>query len=215
MGSGGLAPTAIALAERHTCVTRPAQRAGAADRVASDTRPATKPQTYSSGATALGGDYSRKQNFMGCFQWSSPNLQVAANSRVWMRSIVSETLRRHTNGVPAQRPPSGVHTVSCIQRITLLQLAHSQPLSPSRDILLCRWCLRALALRHERQVLMCQCRHAPPASRHPRVLYLTCVFACLEGTRSTTGHDSRCASTASTPSTGLGDSTTSVVVRSS
>ena len=197
-------------------MTRPAQRAGAADRVASDTRPATKPQTYS-GATALGGDYSRKQNFMGCFQWSSPNLQVAANSRVWMRSIVSETLRRHTDArtvcQPNARPP--VCTPSAFSASRCFQLAHSQPLSPSRDILLCRWCLRALALRHERQVLMCQCRHAPPASRHPRVLYLTCVFACLEGTRSTTGHDSRCASTASTPSTGLGDSTTSVVVRSS
>ena len=152
-----------------------------------------------------------------CFQWSSPNLQVAANfaclDEIDRLRDVAKTHGR-TDGVPAQRLPSGVHTV-CIQRITLLQLAHSQPLSPSRDILLCRWCLRALALRHERQVLMCQCRHAPPASRHPRVLYLTCVFACLEGTRSTTGHDSRCASTASTPSTGLGDSTTSVVVRSS
>ena len=215
MGSGGLAPTAIALAESHTCVTRPAQRAGAADRVASDTRPATKPQTYSSGATALGGDYSRKSCcvFSGLPPISKSQPTFACLDEIDRLRDVAKTHGR-TDGVPAQRLPSGVHTV-CIQRITLLQLAHSQPLSPSRDILLCRWCLRALALRHERQVLMCQCRHAPPASRHPRVLYLTCVFACLEGTRSTTGHDSRCASTASTPSTGLGDSTTSVVVRSS
>ena len=105
-------------------MTRPAQRAGAADRVASDTRPATKPRTYS-GATALGGDYSRKQNFIVCFQWSSPNLQVAANfaclDEIDRLRDVAKTHGR-TDGVPAQRPPSGVHTV-CIQRITLLQLA--------------------------------------------------------------------------------------------
>ena len=215
MGSGGLAPTNCFGGTPHVRDPASAARRGRGPR--GERHAARHQATDILRGNGFRGRLFPKAKLHGVFSVVFPQFtsrsQLACLDEIDRLRDVAKTHGR-TDGVPAQRPPSGVHTV-CIQRITLLQLAHSQPLSPSRDILLCRWCLRALALRHERQVLMCQCRHAPPASRHPRVLYLTCVFACLEGTRSTTGHDSRCASTASTPSTGLGDSTTSVVVRSS
>ena len=149
-----------------------------------------------------------------------PRFTVSSKLRVLVDEIARlPTLRTtHTHGLPARRCPPVCTPSAAFQFLTLPQLALSQPLSHSRAIFLCRWCLRALARCHERQVPMCQCRYAPPLntflpegdSRHP---HLTCVSACLEGTWSTTDHDfARCAPTASTR---LGDSTADVVGRSS
>ena len=160
--------------------------------------------------------FARHKNPNVCYR----GLQLAANfACLWMRSPVSQRCeqRTHTVCLPDARPPVCTPSAA-FQFLTLPQLALSQPLSHSRAIFLCRWCLRALARCHERQVPMCQCRYAPPLntflpegdSRHP---HLTCVSACLEGTWSTTDHDfARCAPTASTR---LGDSTADVVGRSS
>ena len=165
--SGGLAPTAIALAESHTCVTRPAQRAGAADRVASDTRPATKPRTFSA-ATALAGDYYRKQNFTLCFEWSHPCLQLAANF-AWMRSIVvvSWTDRRHQQ---------------CCHRASLTRLGHTvKIMACSRPSAFqaskhagevqytwvpgCRWSMPALAHQHLSLMAQCERTETPSAQK--------------------------------------------------
>ena len=51
----------------------------------------------------------------------------------------------------------------------------------SPEGILPRWCLRALALCHERQVPMCQCRYAPPSSwKVAPGTHMTCTSpACL------------------------------------
>ena len=108
MGSGGLAPTNCLGGTPHVRDPASAARRGRGPR--GERHAARHQATDILRGNGFTGRLFPKTKLHGmCFQWSSPNLQVAANSRVWMRSIVSETLRRHTDArtvcQPNARPP--------------------------------------------------------------------------------------------------------------